>query len=116
MLNNKNSANKTDPTFNATKISVDRKSNNGITTSRFSPIFLLVLLVVVISFLTRVALLLKTGKSFDYSITNITGSFAIGLFFDLAMSAYLIVPFVFQIWFTNEKMYSQRWKWVAVAA
>jgi phosphoglycerol transferase MdoB-like AlkP superfamily enzyme len=85
-------------------------------TGRFSPVFLLFVLVLSISFLTRVALLSKTGKSFDFSFKNVTGTFAIGAFFDLAMATYLIVPFVFQIWLTNEKVYQGKWKWVAIGS
>lgn len=89
---------------------------NRFTKGRFSPVFLLILLVLAISFFTRIALLIKTGKSFNWSFTNITGAFAIGTLFDLAMSAYLIVPFIFQLWFINENIYSQKWKWFALAA
>lgn len=84
--------------------------------NRFFPVFLLIILVLAISFLTRMALLFKTGRNFDWSISNITGSFAIGVFFDFAMALYLIVPFIFQLWFTNEKVYSRGWKWLGIAA
>lgn len=96
----------------------NRSSNTfkSFFTGRFSPIFLLIALVLVISFVTRVALLIKTGKGFDYSFKNVSGSFAIGAFFDLAMSTYLIVPFVFQVWLTNEKIYQGKWRWVAITA
>lgn len=90
--------------------------SKSFVTGRFSPVFLLMVLVLTISFLTRVALLFKTGKSFDWTFKNVTGSFAIGAFFDLAMSTYLIVPFVFQIWLTNEQIYGRKWKWLAIAA
>jgi len=83
---------------------------------RFSPVLLLIILVLSISFLTRLALLFKTGRNFDWSVTNITGSFALGTFFDFAMASYLIVPFVLLIWFTNEKMYSNKWKWLVIGS
>ncbi|MDQ6813026.1 MAG: hypothetical protein M3040_04755, partial [Bacteroidota bacterium] len=88
----------------------------SFTKGRFSPVFLLIVLVLAISFLTRVALLFKTGKNFEWSFKNVGGSFAIGAFFDLAMSTYLIVPFVFQLWLTSDKLYRPLWKWVAVVA
>ncbi len=95
-------------------ISGQKKINNSFLKTRFSPVFLLAVLVLAISLLTRAALLFKTGRNFAGSFPNVTGSFAIGTLFDLAMAAYLIVPFVFHIWFTNEKIYSYRWKWLAV--
>src|SRR4051812_44871610 len=67
---------------------------------KFSPIFLLIVLVLAISFLTRLALLIKTGRGFDWTEKNLTGTLAIGAFFDLAMTTYLIIPFVFQVWLT----------------
>jgi phosphoglycerol transferase MdoB-like AlkP superfamily enzyme len=70
---------------------------------------------VAISLITRIALLFKTGQSFGYSFKNITGSFFIGAFFDLAVSTYVIVPFVLQIWFTNDKIYKGKWKWIGIA-
>lgn len=84
----------------------------SFTSGRFSPVFLLIILVLVISFFTRMALLWHTGKSFDYGFKNITGSFALGAFFDLAVCTYVIVPFVLQIWLTNEKMYQSKWRWL----
>jgi phosphoglycerol transferase MdoB-like AlkP superfamily enzyme len=95
-------------------VSVRKKIDNGIAKSRFSPVLLLAILVLAISFLTRAALLFKTGKNAEYSFKNITGSFAIGTLFDLAMTAYLIVPFVLQIWFTNDKIYTGKWKWLTI--
>lgn len=84
--------------------------------NRFSPVLLLVLLVLAISFLTRLALLFKTGSNLNHSITNTGGIFALGTLFDLAMSAYLIVPFVLLIWFTNETIYLKKGKWFAIGA
>ena len=85
-----------------------------ISNNKFSPVFLLIVLVLVISLLTRIALLFKTGKNFES--TDITGSFAIGSLFDLAMVAYLIIPFVLHIWFSNEKIYTGKWKWFTTSA
>ena len=83
--------------------------------SRFLPVFLLIILVVGISFLTRITLLFKTGRNFDIGFKNMTGSFAIGFFFDLAMCTYLVIPFALQIWFTNEKIYSSKLKWFTIS-
>ena len=108
-----------------TQFTVNKNSNDSDDTSvrnaikdfvsgKFSPVFLLIVLVLAISFLTRLALAIKTGKGFDWNFGNVTGSFAIGAFFDLAMSTYLIIPFVFQIWLTTEKIYSTRWRAVVI--
>ena len=89
-------------------------THNYLFSSRFTPVLLAVTLVLAISFVTRLVLLIKTGKGYDYSLPNIAGSFFIGTLFDLAMSAYLIIPFILQLWFTNDTVYSRHWKWIAI--
>lgn len=112
MLENRDSSVKADK--EKTKNSVFEEAVKSFISGRFSPVFFIIVLVITISFLTRLTLLIKTGKSFDFTIKNIAGSFAIGAFFDLAMSTYLIVPFVFQLWLQNEKMYQPKYKLFAV--
>ena len=115
MFNSKNSKYQASSAFNANNISGRKRSNNSFFHNRFSPVLLLAILVLAISFLTRAALLFKTGKNFDWSLKNITGSFALGTLFDLAMTSYLVVPFVLLIWFTSEKIYSKSWKWFVIS-
>lgn len=90
------------------------RSKRGLLSGRFSPVILLVLLVLAISFITRLALLIKTGKSFDWSVVNVLGAFVLGAFYDLAMSAYVLIPFVLHIWFINDKIYHGVWKRIAL--
>ena len=61
---------------------------------QFYPVKLVVLLSVGISTLTRMALLLKSGSDFDWSVVNLLGVFSIGFFYDLAMLSYFIIPMV----------------------
>ena len=61
---------------------------------QFYPVKLVVLLSVAISTFTRMALLLKSGSGFDWNILNLLGVFSIGLFYDLAMLSYFIIPLV----------------------
>lgn len=82
---------------------------------KYGPVFLLIIIVCSISLLTRLFLLIYSASSFDFSLTNLAGVFLIGLFYDLCMSGYLIIPFTLHIWFTNEKMYKTSWKWVAIS-
>jgi phosphoglycerol transferase MdoB-like AlkP superfamily enzyme len=80
---------------------------------RFSLILLLVSINLGISCVTRLGLLLYTGKGFDWTIVNLLGVFGIGLLYDLAVSSYIIIPFVLHLWFTSEKIYLPRWrKWI----
>ena len=116
MFNSKNRTYKASSNFNGNNILVPGKIDNSFSNNRFSPILLLAILVLAISFLTRIALLFKTGRNFDWSFKNITGSFALGTLFDLAMTSYLVVPFVLLIWFTSDRIYSKKWKWLVIAS
>ena len=82
---------------------------------KYGPVFLLIIIVCSISVLTRLFLLIYTAASFDFSFLNLTGVFLIGLFYDLCMAGYLIIPLILHIWFTNEKMYKAPWKWVVIS-
>ena len=82
---------------------------------KYGPVFLLIIIVCSISVLTRLFLLIYSAASFDFSFLNLTGVFLIGLFYDLCMAGYLIIPLILHIWFTNEKMYKAPWKWVVIS-
>jgi phosphoglycerol transferase MdoB-like AlkP superfamily enzyme len=72
---------------------------------RFSPVFLLYLFIITISFITRVALLIKSAGGFDWTILNLLGVFFIGLFYDTIMAGYLCIPLVLYIWLMPSKLY-----------
>ncbi|HEX6914170.1 MAG TPA: hypothetical protein VF145_02945, partial [Chitinophagaceae bacterium] len=79
---------------------------------RMQPVLLLVIIIAVISFVTRFALMMKAGESFDWSVLNVLLSFLIGLVYDLAMSSFFVLPFVLLLWFQNERSYLGKWKWL----
>jgi len=76
------------------------------------PVFVLICIILAISFVTRLVLLIKAASSFEWSVGNLLFSFLIGLLFDLAMSPYFVLLFVLLLWFQNEKIYHGIWKWV----
>lgn len=81
---------------------------------KFAPALLMILITAGISVFTRIVLLLYSHSSFDFTFLNIIGVFGIGLFYDLCMSSFLIIPVVLHIWFTNETMYRNPGKWASV--
>lgn len=81
---------------------------------KFAPVSLMILITAGISFITRVVLLVYSGSSFDFTFLNIIGVFGIGLFYDLCMCSFFIIPIVLHIWFTNEKMYKTPGKWISI--
>jgi phosphoglycerol transferase MdoB-like AlkP superfamily enzyme len=74
---------------------------------QFYPVKLVVLLSIGISTLTRIALLLKSGSGFDWSLVNLLGVFSIGFFYDVAMLSYFIIPLVLYCWLLPSKWYAK---------
>jgi phosphoglycerol transferase MdoB-like AlkP superfamily enzyme len=72
---------------------------------KYGPVVILMLIAAGISLMTRIILLIYSHSSFDFTFLNIVGVFGIGLFYDLCMSSYLIIPLVLHIWFTNDTLY-----------
>lgn len=73
---------------------------------QYFPVKLVVFASIAISTLTRIALLIKSGSGFDWSFTNVLGVFGIGLFYDLAMLSYFIIPLVVYCWLLPSKWYN----------
>lgn len=80
--------------------------------SRMKPVFVLVAIIVAVSFVTRVALLVKAAHGFQWTFGNLFLSFLIGLMYDLVMSSFFVVPFTLLLWFQNDRIYSGKWKWI----
>lgn len=75
---------------------------------RFGLVVLLALVFVVISFLTRLALVLQTPGFTGMSSSQLAGIFAIGFVYDLAISSYLVIPLVLYLWLVNERVFSRK--------
>ncbi|RYG21676.1 MAG: LTA synthase family protein, partial [Chitinophagaceae bacterium] len=75
---------------------------------RFGPILLAVLLLCSISLLTRIALLINVGRSFDWSVLNFFRVFLVGFCYDLAATSYAIIPLVIYLWLVPSKWFGNR--------
>lgn len=75
---------------------------------RFSPVLLAALLLCSISLFTRILLLITSFYSFDWTITNFVQVFVIGLFFDIAVASYAIIPLVIYLWLFPSKWYGKK--------
>ncbi|OLY93202.1 Phosphoglycerol transferase MdoB [Cnuella takakiae] len=91
--------------------SVATNASTSPFTGRFTPIAILVALVITISLLTRTVLLFHPNTHFSWTLGNIAGVFGIGLFYDLSVCGYIILPFVLHLWLTNDGMYSKKGEW-----
>ena len=85
------------------------KSFDKVLSHRFGPVFLLVLLLLVLSFLTRVVLLIKSHVSFDFTVMNLSGVFLIGLFYDFVNASYFTIPLTLYIWLMPERIFFKSW-------
>lgn len=79
---------------------------------RFMPVYILAIVFLLISLLTRITLIIYSAGSLDISLKNLLGIFFIGFFYDLCVASFLIIPFILHIWFTNERAYNRPWKWI----
>jgi phosphoglycerol transferase MdoB-like AlkP superfamily enzyme len=75
--------------------------------NKFSLVVLIVFLILVISVLTRVALLLGTPAS-GVSVIQFASALLIGLMYDLSVAAIIIIPFVLHLWLQNDFIYSKK--------
>ncbi|HNP07185.1 MAG TPA: hypothetical protein PKN99_06145 [Cyclobacteriaceae bacterium] len=76
---------------------------------RFGLLVLISLLVVSISFFTRLFLLIAADGIQELSILSILEAFLIGFFFDLINATYFIIPVLIYLWLCPERIYNKRW-------
>lgn len=73
--------------------------------SRSGLLVLFIFLVVGISTLVRILLLIKSAANIDFTLSNISGIFLIGLFSDLIAAAYAGIPLVIYLWLIPERLF-----------
>ncbi len=76
---------------------------------RFALLILLAYLIISISFLTRIALFVKSSSIAGLSILQIAGAFALGAFFDVIEAGYYIIPLLLYLWLLPEKLVHKKW-------
>ncbi|MEO5946547.1 MAG: LTA synthase family protein [Chitinophagaceae bacterium] len=82
--------------------------------NRFKPVYYLLLIFLLLSFITRIGLLIYSSKSVDLDLKTLLGIFSIGLFYDICIALFLSIPFILHIWFTGERIYKNPWRWVVI--
>jgi phosphoglycerol transferase MdoB-like AlkP superfamily enzyme len=80
---------------------------------RFGLAALMTIVLVVISFLTRTALLIVSASEIPFTFLNIIGLYSIGLFYDLVNASYFIIPLVLYLWLMPHRWFAKVWqKWI----
>lgn len=76
--------------------------------SRFRPVWLLYLVVIIVSLLTRIVLLIYSRNEIDYTLQNAAGIFVVGLVYDTINAGYFTIPFVVYVWFMPDKLFRKK--------
>jgi phosphoglycerol transferase MdoB-like AlkP superfamily enzyme len=76
---------------------------------RFSLLILLSLILISVSFVTRLALMIKSGVSQDVDLFSLVEVFAIGFFFDMVNASYFMIPLMIYLWMVPRKVYQKSW-------
>lgn len=82
---------------------------NKILNSRYRLLVMIYLLIISISFLTRLILYIKSISQLDTNIFQTIGIFLIGLLNDTLMSTFFLIPFVLYLWLIPNKIYFKKW-------
>lgn len=81
--------------------------------NKFAPAYFVAIFSISVSFLTRILILALFGKEMTVSLPFV-GSFLIGMLYDLVVSSFIIIPFVLQIVFTNNFIFTRNGKIVTI--
>ena len=90
---------------NSPMVTLTRK----VLSHRFGLIALMISLLLIISLTIRTVLLIKSASNIDFTLANLVGIYAIGLFYDLVNASYFIVPFVLYLWLTPNRFFAKKW-------
>lgn len=76
---------------------------------RFGPLAVVVILVCSLSFITRVALMIKSWANLELTVLNVIGIFVIGFLYDLVVSSFFAIPVALYCWLMKDSIYQKRW-------
>ncbi len=76
--------------------------------NRFGSLWLLAMIVVSVSFVTRLILFIYSYHSFDFSIANLLGVWIIGFFYDIINASYVALPLILFLWLMPERIYQKK--------
>lgn len=93
-------------------INIMLKAVNSIK-ARYKPVTLLFIVYLIICFITRAALCIHTA-GFGALFTFIP-AFFIGLLYDVTTGLIIVLPFILQITFTSNRIYTSKGKWITIA-
>lgn len=84
------------------------KKYSQVFNHRYGPLAIVVLLVVCISFITRVTLMIKSWPDLELSLGRIAGIYFIGLFYDLVVASFFCIPVALYCWLMKDSWYQSK--------
>lgn len=76
---------------------------------RFGPLAVVMVLVTMLSFFTRLFLFFWSWNNLELTIVNTPGIFFIGFFYDIVVSLFFCVPIAFYCWLMKDSWYQKKW-------
>ncbi len=76
---------------------------------RFGPLAIVLTLVALLSFLTRLFLLFFSWKNLEPGILNVAVIFVIGFFYDLVVGLFFCIPIALFCWLMKDSWYRKKW-------
>lgn len=76
---------------------------------RFGPLAVVWLLVVLISFCTRIFLFFWSWSSLELNPLKVVGIFVLGLFYDTVVASFFCIPVALYCWLMKDSFYRNRW-------
>jgi phosphoglycerol transferase MdoB-like AlkP superfamily enzyme len=77
---------------------------------RFSPVFLMMLMIAGVSLLTRLGLIIFSFAELDNNIIGILGSLLTGLLYDMVVASFFALPIAFYCWLMKDSWYRMKWQ------
>lgn len=77
---------------------------------RFGPLAVLALILITLSFITRVTLLVVSWPNLELTTLRLLGIFVIGLFYDLVVCSFFGIPVALYCWLMKDSWYQKKWQ------
>lgn len=85
------------------------------TQHKYAPVFALAAIAILISICTRLFFTISMWNDLQISFSQLAGVFFIGLLYDIVVSSFIIIPFMLQITFTNNFIYTKKGRIITAA-